>query len=343
MKRLERHDDPTASLFVPLSCGFLDDMEVNDCSPLAQLVYIRALLHAKRAATDGLVTLRQITGALYPHVDADDVLGAAGQLCNRGLWEQTDHPDRYQISAWLKHNVSAWERSEERSAKRKGALMTNHKKGLHDDKPVVDCPDCSKAQSTHVSPGGSAPSAKRSLQRGNSGSASAAQETETETETETESAALSSSSTVTPRGPAESGDDDGKGMAEGPAVVAHSALRALGFQDATPTPGEQRTIARALKAGATVEQIVDLAYKAVGADPSDLRAYHTKSVSNLATGLTERRRDEPDPMANIAGDEAFAYLADTQVAPEVAKANLSAAREALQAANRKTRTAGEST
>ena len=319
MTRLERHDDPTAALFVPLACGFLDDIEVNDCSPLAQLVYIRALLHTKRAATDGLLSLRQVTGGLFSHVSPAVVQEAAVELCERGLWSTTDHDDRYVISSWLKHNESSLQRSAERSAKRSGAHKTNHGKGLHDDHPVDDCPLCLDGpdrpppdDSGGVSPDGSAHCAKRPLQRPLDGSAERAQETETETETETEKEKPSSSSTVNQRPPATSIEDD-----DDPKKLAETALTAAGYRNVEPTAGETQAITTALKQGWPPDHILDRARRAGLAD--DPRAY-------LGQCLTELVNTAPD--ITPPADELDLSFADLTGLPEDPDAELAARLEA---------------
>lgn len=143
-------------LWVPLSVDILEDEALNDCSIVAQLVYLRGLAHAKRASRDGMVSKRAVVGGLYSAVALptdegwvtnDDTLDLAiDELVRAELWASTDTDGQYQITGWLKHNEPV-DRVAERIADRKAqrsanAHRTNHKKGLHDKHPHVDCPTC---------------------------------------------------------------------------------------------------------------------------------------------------------------------------------------------------------
>lgn len=325
MSTLGRHEDPRARVWVPLSVGYLDDPVMSACSTEAQLVYLRGLLHAKRAASDGVVSLRIITGALWEVMEPADVRAAVDELTAADKWLRID-VDTYEIARWAKYNDRP-DSGANRS--RSGAMKGNHQR-WHIARNVVDpdCPICNgdinpEEEEPQVNRTDIAPESPPTRGTDRPRVAPESLEGEGEGELDNPHLQLLKDSTA-------NGDDDGsRRMATGPAVVAHSALSALGLPDPKPSVGEQRTVERALDAGATVSQVVDLAHKAVDANPGNVRAYWAKSVANLAQDVTERRKSEPNPMANIAGDEAFAYLNDTQVKPEIAKANLAAARAAL--------------
>lgn len=276
MKRLERHRDPKASMWVPLSCGFLDDLEINSCSALAQLVYVRALLHAKRNGTDGLVSVRQITGGLYPHAVAGDVQQASTELVDNGLWLGTTDPDRFTIAQWVKHNGSAALALRERSGKRSGALITNHGKGQHDGDPRPDCPRCQ----ADVSPDESAHSASAPHSGSARGTASGPL-VATEVEVEEEKEKTLESSTVHPRPPDPPDDDEAQQVIDG-----------LGIRNAVPTDGERATIALAIRRGWTVAQLETKAARAL--DAGEPRKYLLAALERCAN------TDPPAPSADGA-------------------------------------------
>ncbi|MEM9655161.1 MAG: hypothetical protein AAGA65_23930 [Actinomycetota bacterium] len=162
---------------MPLSTHYLDDEQVEELSVLAELVYLRGLLHAKRAASDGVVSVRRIAGGLIgkplapgdPEVDLQQVQAAAQELAtvtvrpdDRPLWEPLEGaPGRYRISAYLKHNEAAEavenRRRSDTNGRRIGALKTNHGKGLHENNPVPDCPLCEENPQVGAVEGASAP------------------------------------------------------------------------------------------------------------------------------------------------------------------------------------------
>lgn len=343
--RLDRHDDPRAAVFVPLAVGFLDDVDVNDCGALAQLVYLRALLHAKRAASDGLVSLRQIAGGLFGHVDPDDVQAAAAELVDAGLWDATSHTDRYVITGWLKHNASTLERSLERDAKRVGAHRTNHKLGRHDGAPVDGCPDCQDGPAPpdpdpppSVSPGGNAPDAKRdasdseaNAQRGRYSDA------ETETETETDLQALP----VTQEGPAASdaseSDSETLSDALGTTQPAEATPVELEIAERLGYPRPPRNAAGIAAACRAAERAGHRRPAIVAAGTAD----HVRAGPSPAAGAQRaiealaRQQPEPDPMANIAPDSAFPDPTAGWDTPETTQNGLADARAHLAAAHRK--------
>lgn len=151
-------------LFVPLSTHYLDDEIVSSVSVLAQQLYIRSLLIAKRSASNGSFLLRAVSGSLYgallaPGVSVNDelVTSAAEELgtvtdsTGRPLWTLIDgSTGRFLITGYEKHNGKALALAERNRAqalalgerKAAGAHITNHGKGLHDDEPRDGCPIC---------------------------------------------------------------------------------------------------------------------------------------------------------------------------------------------------------
>ena len=206
--------------------------------------------------------------------------------------------------------------------KRTGALISHHKRGLHAKNLEPECPEC-------VSPDGSAPAHAPALAvaRGQASASpvdvdsasTCSDETETQTETQTET--FSSSSTVTQRpAPPTVSDDDGE------RYDAQLVIDQLGIVDATPTKGEQRTIARARARGWTLAQLHDKARAAATA--GNPRAY-------LRTSLNEAANTKPPPQPARPPSEGMSPPVGPQwyelpePEPETGRAGLAAARAAL--------------
>lgn len=114
--------------FVPLDVHYQDDDKIAGVSPLAELLYIRALALAKRTGSDGLIKPRQCA-RLMSDLGSGDLVG---ELTDVGLW--ATNPDGWTITGWFKHNTQR--------AESDGALG-NHKR-WHVDRGVVsdECAYC---------------------------------------------------------------------------------------------------------------------------------------------------------------------------------------------------------
>lgn len=153
--------DPKHILFVRWSCHTLDDPRLNRCSILGRHVFDRALLEARRAAADGIVTTRALLAGLQDErggnfamltptgspVDHQDAAAAIKELVAIELLEPLDETGaRYRITGWALHNEptgTAKDRQQRTvTAQRAAAHRTNHGKGQHDNEPRPDCPEC---------------------------------------------------------------------------------------------------------------------------------------------------------------------------------------------------------
>ena len=57
-----------------------------------------------------------------------------------GLWR--DQGDSWLVPGYLNWNYSQDEIAQAKDSKRLGAMLTNHRKGLHDSDPDPKCPKC---------------------------------------------------------------------------------------------------------------------------------------------------------------------------------------------------------
>ncbi len=287
-------------LFVPLSVDVLNDERLNFASAVAQLVYFRGLVHAKVSARDGIVSRRSVLGGLFDvpvtvesgDVCQDVVADAIGELVVLGLWEIVDDKmHTYRISGWFKHNdpVEAVEnrRAEAEAKKRANGFRSGHKQGWHDGNPREGCPLCDEKDQVRAHKSASAAQAQHSgtaaAQRKRSASQKRlARASEAETEAEAEAGAE--------KQPPPTRSDRPKSAEPEPVavVVGREALQAIGYLDATPTVGEERTVSRALKRGWDPAVVVELGHDAAARGADDPRRWWLGAVRRHANS------DPPD-------------------------------------------------
>lgn len=113
----------TARLFVPVDVNLPDDPKIVAAGPLAEHVYLRGLMLAKRIGGDGFIHrghLVRLAGDL-----CDTPGEVAARLVSAGLWVVDN--DGWRIVAWLGHNPSdaEIETRREQERERKKAWRTN--------------------------------------------------------------------------------------------------------------------------------------------------------------------------------------------------------------------------
>lgn len=123
--------------FVPLDVYYLRDPAIQRAGPDAELLYIRALAHAKAIpAGDGQITRFDLAAF---SVGLKNVPARIAALVREQLWTETT--DGWAIRSWSKWNRSAEEIEADKQRKREGALKTNHDR-YHQDDRRPDCPLC---------------------------------------------------------------------------------------------------------------------------------------------------------------------------------------------------------
>ena len=123
--------------FVPSDVNLADDPKILRAGYRAELLFRRGNEFAKRTKSDGEIDTislpaigRGIPGKLTDH---------AAALVREGLWETTQ--SGWRITSFLRWNPSQEQLEEDRARKRTGAIMSNHKRGRHEE-PDKDCPLC---------------------------------------------------------------------------------------------------------------------------------------------------------------------------------------------------------
>lgn len=257
------------SLYVPCSVSMLDDIDLNNCGLLAQLVYHRALLLAKRASTDGVVTWRQLAGHFYGLADAAELTAAIDELVGADLLADEGRDGVFEVTGWLKHNRPVEQieasRTRRKARQREAAHVTNHHLGRH-AVPVDECPECiTPAQIGQ-------PTVDRSVNRHGSTDGyeqRQASVTETETERETERKATD------PQPVTQEGRHD-------PSAVAREMLRNAGYSRPRPTRGELNLVATALGNGYTPADLSALAATATNESVTNARAWLVPALTRMA-------------------------------------------------------------
>lgn len=101
-----------ADLYVKLDIGFLTNERMLGVSPLAELLFVRALLLAKQRNEDGYLGRRQVENVIGRGIP--EVEGCAAELVKEGVWADAD--DGWRIVGWLDRNMSSAEIEDRRQA-----------------------------------------------------------------------------------------------------------------------------------------------------------------------------------------------------------------------------------
>lgn len=126
------------SVYVPLDVNYLRDPRIRRAGPDAELLYLRALAHAKGGETDGMVYEFDLDVIA---VGLTKVQQRVAALVREKAWEPRE--EGWFITGWFKWNKSTEELRNEKERKRIGAARTNH--GKHESKgegPFSWCPVC---------------------------------------------------------------------------------------------------------------------------------------------------------------------------------------------------------
>jgi hypothetical protein len=117
----------SSGLYVKVATNFFSDDRIVECSPLAQLVYLRGLCLVKTIETDGQFTFAQMRRECG---DLDGVPDLLAELVKRDLL--TEDGQGYTITSWLKHN-----KSQEYIADYRAKRVEDGKRGGRPKAPVV--------------------------------------------------------------------------------------------------------------------------------------------------------------------------------------------------------------
>lgn len=276
-KQLARHVDNRHRIYVPWSVGYLDDPDWSKASAHAQLVYFRGTLHAKRAAMGGVVSLHVVTGGLWGVMAPEDVAAAAQELVAAEKWKQLDD-DTFLVVSYQYHN--GVEGDSGAIKRRSDAIRGNHIRWhVNRDQPDEDCEYCYPPETTdsQVNEGASPP--ESGANRGRIGGESLEVEREAESDVKKPSSAPASNRAL------ELSAEELHRARE----TVEDALDLLGYEVATISDPEVRTVARAHRRGATPDLVLDLADRSVQAN--EPRAYWLTCVSASNSNL-----GEPEPL-----------------------------------------------
>lgn len=123
--------------FVPLDVYYLRDPAIQRVGPEAELLYLRSLAHSKAVGSQGVVTAYDLAAI---SVGLKGVPTKVQALVRERLWEVVE--DGWRIRSWLRWNRSTDEITEQKQAKRDGAIKTNHTRYHTDGRTDDSCPLC---------------------------------------------------------------------------------------------------------------------------------------------------------------------------------------------------------
>ena len=127
----------TPGIYVPLDANYLRDPAIRRAGPDAELLYIRALAHVKSGDTDGLILSYDLPVIA---IGLRTVQKRVDALVREGLW--IEDPEGWLIRSWCRWNMTRDERATDKAKRRIGAMLTNHGKGAHAERPDPECPRC---------------------------------------------------------------------------------------------------------------------------------------------------------------------------------------------------------
>jgi hypothetical protein len=124
--------------FVPSDVNTRSHPQVRQAGCLAELLFRRGNEHIKATHRDGV--LYKFDLEVFGVGIDGDLKTHARRLVKVGLWE--DQGEVWFVPGYLRVNHSQAEIAEAKDSKRLGAMLTNHRKGLHGSEPDPRCPKC---------------------------------------------------------------------------------------------------------------------------------------------------------------------------------------------------------
>ncbi|RCK68286.1 hypothetical protein DT076_16700 [Desertihabitans brevis] len=125
--------------FVPLDQNYLRDPAIRRAGPDAELLYLRALAHAKAGGTDGFIGDYDLP-VVAVAIKVRNPTSLADALVREGLWVAV--AGGWRIRSWTKWNMTEAEKEIERQKKRDAAILTNHRRYHSEGKTEPGCPHC---------------------------------------------------------------------------------------------------------------------------------------------------------------------------------------------------------
>jgi len=124
-------------IFQKIDPWITDDPDITNAGPLAELLYIRALLYIRRNLRDGDIPKRCL-GEIGDGIPSYKKHAQA--LINTGLWIDTGQT--WQIRNWTKWNITGEERNQISKDKSDSGKLGMHTRWHTSDKPKKGCQYC---------------------------------------------------------------------------------------------------------------------------------------------------------------------------------------------------------
>ena len=126
------------SMYVPLDVNFLRDPRIRRAGPDAEILYIRALAHAKGGETEGMVYDFDLDVIA---IGLRNVPQRVAALVREKAWEPRE--GGWFICGWFNWNEPVAKIRHRRHAQAEGAAKTNHKRHLDKGADFIGtCPVC---------------------------------------------------------------------------------------------------------------------------------------------------------------------------------------------------------
>lgn len=123
------------SVYVPLDANYLRDPRIRRAGPDAELLYLRALAHAKAGETDGLIYEFDLP---LVAVGLAKVPARVNALVREKAWEPRD--EGWFITGWFNWNDPVDKLRAQKRKRVEGAAKTNH--GKHVERGHAFIGDC---------------------------------------------------------------------------------------------------------------------------------------------------------------------------------------------------------
>lgn len=137
------------TLYAKIDCSFPDDPKVIEAGPMAELLYLRMVLHCREHLTDGVVNRAHLS-RIATGLRTKDAL--VRRLLDTKLLEEHQDGWRIPVRVWRRWNPTKAAVAKAAAVKSEAGTLGNHER-WHQSNPNPNCPLCIANASQHATNG----------------------------------------------------------------------------------------------------------------------------------------------------------------------------------------------